>query len=134
MKKNAALAIIGLLAAIGFVVAIGFGTNNTSKTIPTGSSVTQNAQSNSTSDSQKYSASDVAKHSTKSDCWTIVDGGVYNITSYISEHPGGSEILQACGIDATQMFKGMGAKGRNNAHSQDARDILSGLQIGTLSN
>ena len=130
MKRNIALIAFGLFAALGLVFVLK-STNNSASPGNYTNSISQSVTSGS---SQKYSASDVAKHSTKSDYWTIVDGAVYNITSYISEHPGGSEILQACGIDSTQMLNGMGAKGRNNEHSQNARDILNGLQIGALSN
>ncbi|CAG9315852.1 unnamed protein product [Blepharisma stoltei] len=47
---------------------------------------------------------EVAKHNKKQDCWTILNGKVYNITSFISSHPGGDIIMQCAGTDGTQLF------------------------------
>src|SRR5689334_21727949 len=52
-----------------------------------------------------YTLADVAAHSTKSNCWTAVNGNVYDVTPFIDSHPGGVEaILNVCGIDATELF------------------------------
>ena len=52
-----------------------------------------------------YSLADVAKHNTKSDCWVVVDGQVLDVTSFLSEHPGGElAILTFAGKDATEEF------------------------------
>jgi len=89
--------------------------------------------------SNTYSLAEVAKHSSESDCWTMIDNKVYNVTSFISSHPGGEEILRACGKDATTLFKqrktDSGEKvGSGTPHSEDAMSQLGKLQIGTLSN
>ena len=48
---------------------------------------------------------DVAKHNTKADCWVVVDGQVLDVTSFLSEHPGGElAILTFAGKDATEEF------------------------------
>lgn len=53
-----------------------------------------------------YTVSTVALHASASDCWTIVRGGVYNLTSWINQHPGGAgAILSMCGRDATASFE-----------------------------
>ncbi len=89
------------------------------------------AGSGSTSASGSYSASEVAKHATADDCWLIVDGGVYNVTSFVNEHPGGPDrITNFCGKDASAPFH---QKPNGQPHSQRASDILKTLQIGTLS-
>merc|ERR1712061_825087 len=36
-----------------------------------------------------YSLEEVAKHVTKTDCWVVVNGEVRDVTSFLSEHPGG---------------------------------------------
>ena len=48
---------------------------------------------------------EVAKHTTKTDCWVVVAGQVLNVTSFLSEHPGGElAILTFAGKDATEEF------------------------------
>mmetsp|Transcript_29197 Transcript_29197/g.33423 ORF Transcript_29197/g.33423 Transcript_29197/m.33423 type:complete len:148 (-) Transcript_29197:255-698(-) len=37
----------------------------------------------------KITKEEVAKHKSREDCWTIYDGKVFDITRYISSHPGG---------------------------------------------
>merc|ERR1719491_1456346 len=46
-----------------------------------------------------------AKHTSKTDCWVVVAGQVLNVTSFLSEHPGGElAILTFAGKDATEEF------------------------------
>jgi len=84
-----------------------------------------------------YSVEEVKMHNKKEDCWTIINERVYNISLYISRHPGGDEILRACGEDATSMFmnrhdvKG-NAIGSGMPHSSSAQSQLESLQIGTV--
>lgn len=86
----------------------------------------------------KISIDDVANHNQKSDCWTIIDNSVYDITSYVKSHPGGDNILSACGVDATDYFNGEkpGQNGGVNDHSNasQATSQLSRLKIGILTN
>jgi cytochrome b involved in lipid metabolism/branched-subunit amino acid transport protein len=54
-----------------------------------------------------YAMTEVAKHNTRTDCWSVVDGKVYNLSAWISEHPGGQAVvLGMCGGDATAAFRG----------------------------
>lgn len=76
------------------------------------------------------SASEVAKHSSRNDCWTIIENSIYEVTSYITAHPGGDRIIQACGKDATELFKTQGNNGKS--HSPSAATILERFKIGTL--
>jgi cytochrome b involved in lipid metabolism len=46
-----------------------------------------------------YTLEDVKKHSKANDCWTVYDGIVYDITSYIKSHPGGKKIMAGAGKD-----------------------------------
>ncbi|CUA69568.1 L-lactate dehydrogenase (cytochrome) [Rhizoctonia solani] len=51
------------------------------------------------------SAQEVAKHNTSESCWIIVSGKVYDVTEFLSEHPGGSAILlKHAGKDATAAY------------------------------
>ena len=74
-----------------------------------------------------YSLSVVATHNSANDCWTTINGNVYNVTSWINQHPGGRQaILSLCGTDGTQAF--------NNQHGGQSRpeaELVSFL-IGTL--
>lgn len=51
------------------------------------------------------SMQEVARHATPDDCWTVVDGVVYDVTSFVARHPAGAEsIREMCGTDATEDF------------------------------
>ncbi|KAE9411536.1 glyoxylate dehydrogenase [Gymnopus androsaceus JB14] len=52
------------------------------------------------------SAQTVAEHASQDNCWIIIHGQVYDITSFIPEHPGGSKIiLKYAGKDATEAYE-----------------------------
>ncbi len=53
------------------------------------------------------SRAEVAKRGSAEECWTIVDGSVYDMTSFIQRHPAGSgDIIDMCGKDASDDFLG----------------------------
>lgn len=48
---------------------------------------------------------EVQKHSSAQDCWVAIHGAAYNLTSFLSQHPGGSlAIARLAGTDATKQF------------------------------
>ncbi|KAF2640906.1 L-lactate dehydrogenase [Massarina eburnea CBS 473.64] len=52
-----------------------------------------------------FDYAEVAKHNTAESCWVVLYGQVYDVTSFLSEHPGGSKvILQLAGTDATEEY------------------------------
>lgn len=44
-----------------------------------------------------YTREQVACHKRPEDCWIIVDAEVYDVTSWLRRHPGGSDVLQHYG-------------------------------------
>lgn len=74
-----------------------------------------------------YTKADVAMHASDTSCWSIINGSVYDLTSYISKHPGGERnILRICGTDGTSSFDGQ--------HGGESRPekILESYYIGKL--
>ncbi|KAI5970158.1 CYB5 [Candida margitis] len=79
-----------------------------------------------TESAKVYELDEISKHTTHDDVWVVINGKVYNVSSYIDEHPGGEEvILDVAGTDATEAFEDIG-------HSDEAHEILERLQIGIL--
>lgn len=92
-----------------------------------------------TETAQTFTAAQVAEHDSREDCWTTIRGSVYDLTSFVARHPGGDEILRACGTDATTLFETRTtadgeAVGSGTGHSDSAASQLSSLKIGTLAN
>lgn len=52
-----------------------------------------------------YTQAEVAQHSSRDDCWVIISGKVYDVTSYIPRHPGGAMIYVKAGGDCTHLFE-----------------------------
>ena len=53
-----------------------------------------------------YTMADVKKANTRAKCWSAIDGNVYDLTAWISVHPGGaSAITFLCGTDGSNAFK-----------------------------
>ncbi len=61
-----------------------------------------------------YTAAEVSGHASTQSCWSIVNGKVYDLTSWINRHPGGSSaIKRMCGVDGSEDFNDQhGGKGR----------------------
>lgn len=52
-----------------------------------------------------YTFDDVQQHRSQDSCWVILYGNVYDVTSFLPQHPGGSKIiLQLAGKDATEEY------------------------------
>ena len=55
----------------------------------------------------KYSMANIAKNNSTSSCWAAISGKAYDLTAWISRHPGGAgAIVSICGTDATSVFQG----------------------------
>lgn len=78
--------------------------------------------------STPFSAEEIAWHDRPEDCWLVVRGNVYDVTSYIPSHPAPRRtITDYCGTDSTQAFE---TKERGRSHSTDAWQLLESYLIG----
>ncbi|GMM37691.1 hypothetical protein DASC09_050160 [Saccharomycopsis crataegensis] len=74
----------------------------------------------------KFTLKDVSNHKTQDDLWMVIHNRVYDVTPFISRHPGGVEVLIDCaGVDATEYFEDVG-------HSEDSKMMLRPLYKGEL--
>lgn len=79
------------------------------------------------------SMQEIAKHSTASSCWLLIEGKIYDVTPYIYRHPGNAEtIIPTCGTDATQAYNTKGRTSHPSPHSQNAHELLKQFYIGDL--
>ena len=133
--------IVFLMVAFIIVTGITFATNSpaTNSTSATSSTATSSVTTSMTPAPTtpattvtpavlaSYTLADVAKHKVVTDCWTTVNGDVFNLTPFVGQHPGGVEnIIKICGIDGTATFM--------DQHGSDRRpkNELASLKIGTL--
>ena len=74
-----------------------------------------------------YTMAQVKAHNSASDCWTVVNKKVYDVTRWVGRHPGGkSAILSLCGKDGSRAFLGQhGGQG-------EPTSVLKSFKIGTL--
>ncbi|KAI8671960.1 hypothetical protein NCS56_00658200 [Fusarium sp. Ph1] len=64
-------------------------------------------------------------NSLESGVWVAISGQVYDISAFISEHPGGEDILfEVAGTDVTEDFFDL--------HSDEAQELLPAYHIGSL--
>ena len=79
--------------------------------------------------SDGYTMAQVRTNNSATSCWAVINGSVYNLTTWINSHPGGSgAIISLCGTDATSAFTSKhGSKSGPNSQ-------LAGFRLGPLSN
>lgn len=77
--------------------------------------------------SASFTLAQVATHNSAESCYTVIRNNVYDLTSWVGEHPGGKKaILGICGRDGTAAFEGQ--------HSGQYRpeQTLATFKIGTI--
>jgi len=78
-----------------------------------------------TSATKKVTWDELEKHNVASDCWIVVRGKVYNVTSWVPKHPGGYDtIVLNGGKDATQLFEAY--------HPIKVHSLLNNYYIGEI--
>lgn len=131
------LGAVSVMILVGYF-ALGFsGNDKKDSSIESNPQVSQEVQPDNNQEVKTYSEAEVAKNNTPESCWTIIDNKVYDLTKYIVEHPGGSEIERACGIDASSYFNSRRSEdgqsiGSGTPHSQRAKNELTEFYIGDL--
>lgn len=74
-----------------------------------------------------YTLSEINVHSVEDDCWTVIDGQVYDLTSYIASGKHKPIIVEGCGIDSTTLFNDI-----NKHNTTQTKNMLSSMKIGSL--
>jgi cytochrome b involved in lipid metabolism len=72
-----------------------------------------------------FTPAEVSKHASQTDLWVIIDGKVYDLTRYVSTHPGGLDIMKNAGGDASVGFHGL-------QHPEHVFATVKKFVIGTL--
>lgn len=102
-------------------------TNKTSTKTPSTSPATPSTSPAPSTKSGSYTMAQVKEANSKTKCWTVVNGNVYDLTSYISKHPGGiAQISSICGKDGTTAFT------KQHGGKSKPEQTLASLKIGVL--
>ena len=76
-----------------------------------------------------FTDEDLAQHSTPSSCWITRNGKVYDVTSFMPDHPGGDDlILKYAGQDVGEVMKDP----EEHEHSEAAYDMLDEYLVGRV--
>lgn len=133
MKKWIILVIVIVIVAIlSFFIFQGNSTKVNSSV-----SDTTNTNPKQSSNEKSYSMSEISLHDSRDDCWLLIGGKVYGVTSFIQGHPGGDAILEGCGKDASALYNERTREdgstiGSGTPHSEMARRMLEQFYIGNL--
>jgi cytochrome b involved in lipid metabolism len=128
MKTKITIGVIALFA-IGavWIVAANRNSGPTPSMGGTTSAPHETTNPNATSTGKVYTLAHVAAHKDATSCWTAINGKVYDVTSWIDQHPGGRDaILSLCGKDGSSAF--------NDQHGGQRRPAqeLASFYIGDL--
>ncbi len=79
------------------------------------------------SDLTQLTLTEVKKHDSGNSCWSVVSGNVYDLTRWITKHPGGASAIRGlCGVDGTSAFE------RKHAGSSGPEDELANYYLGKV--
>lgn len=99
--------------------------SSTATPAPSTPSATPSASPSSTI--KGFTKEEVAQHNSSSSCWTIINGDVFDLTQWISRHPGGAAAIRGlCGIDGSRAF------GNQHEGQRDPARELAKYFIGRL--
>ena len=98
-----------------------------SKSATQSPSPSKSATPSATTAPTKLTLDEIKKHDSSTSCWSIVYGNVFDLTKWITKHPGGAEKIRAiCGKDGTSSFE------RQHTGDAGAAKQLSSYFLGKL--
>jgi cytochrome b involved in lipid metabolism len=74
---------------------------------------------------RRFTAAEVSQHCTRDSLWLIIDGRVYDVTTYVDQHPGGDAIFRNAGRDSSAGFHG-------DQHPDKVNELLPDFYLGDL--
>ncbi|QIW96567.1 hypothetical protein AMS68_002085 [Peltaster fructicola] len=78
-----------------------------------------------------FPTADVAAHNTKDSCYVTIGSKVYDVTSFIDDHPGGGDlVLEYGGKDVKDIMEDEAS----HTHSESAYEILDDCLVGFVAN
>ena len=92
--------VIAVIVTSGLLIVI-FKANNSSSEAP----VDNETQPADTYRGFGYYADDLAAYDNLANCWTVIDGHVYDVSDFVSNHPDRDAFAKICGSDGTSLFK-----------------------------
>ncbi|OWM66077.1 hypothetical protein CDL15_Pgr015504 [Punica granatum] len=119
--------LVGVAVVLGILCAFLLLPRSQKSSIPfhSGKSKEIRSSADSKKESKVYSKAEVSFHNKRDDCWIIIKNRVYDVTSYVEEHPGGDAILAHAGDDSTEGFFGP-------QHATRVFDMIEDFYIGDL--
>ncbi|MBS0527433.1 MAG: cytochrome b5 domain-containing protein [Proteobacteria bacterium] len=77
------------------------------------------------------STTELARHASPASCWMAIRGDVYDLATYLPNHPSRPDIIEPwCGKDATWAYD---TKTKGRPHSRTADELLAKYRIGKFS-
>jgi cytochrome b involved in lipid metabolism len=131
MNSKSLPIIIGVILIVAVGGLVYFQSTKTSAPVTTPGQTdtgsTAGTATTTTTTTSSYTMAEVATHNSSTSCWTVIDGGVYDLTKWIPQHPGGEGAIESiCGIDGSSAFHGQ------HDHAARQENILATFKIGTL--
>ena len=103
----AGLAVVGLSVITGHTGAEAVWQGKLQPATSASASPSASTGSSSSGAASGITMAEVAQHNSPSDCWSAIDGKVYNLTQWIGKHPGGATVIKSlCGKDGSAGFNG----------------------------
>lgn len=94
---------------------------------PASQPAAQPATTVSTGGSATFTMAQVAQHGTAASCYSAINGSVYDLTPFVTKHPGGQAAIKSlCGVDGTAAFNGQ------HGGQASPASVLAQYKIGVL--